>query len=169
VPPPPPTPEERAEIERSWAEIRSRPDALSGIPATPPSPEAGREAELLERALTNSPDYAQAVRRAAVANINEAPPVPRERPQAREARIAAEEARLSDLIEKRRRERLAMREQSNRASQDQAAIAACEARGAQIDASMYSRRSILNLDGAIAGAQARNACIEAYRRTGVMP
>jgi len=154
-----------AEIERSLADIRTRPDSLSN--ARQPLPP--REASLLEDALAGRPDYVQALRRAAEANIAESNPVVRQSPAAREARVRAEEARLSDLIETRRREQVGQRQQQDRAARDQAAVAACQARGAQIDAAMYNPRSILNIDGAAAAAQARNACLDAYQRTGVMP
>jgi hypothetical protein len=164
--------ESMAKIESQMADIRSRPDHLSGLPATPSSPAAAREAELLERAMTASPDYSQALRRAAVANIDEAPPAPRERPQARYQRIEAEEARLSDLIERRRRERLAQRGQQDRAAQAAAARAACDAQASAVGAGMYTPYSPRGgiLGSALAGAinssaaeeQARIGCYRAY-------
>jgi hypothetical protein len=133
---------------------------------------SAREAELLERAMTASPDYAQALRRAAVANIDEAPPVPRERPQARYQRIEAEEARLSDLVERRRREHLAQRGQQDRAAQAAAARGACDAQALAVGAGIYTPYSPRTgvLGSALAGAinssaaeeQARIGCYRAY-------
>ena len=140
------------------------------------NPAAQREAELLQRALTGSPDYTAAVRRAAIANIDanpEAAPASRrsraDAALAREQRIAAEEARLSDAIEQRRRAQLALNEQQGRSARDQQAAATCQARGAQIDAAYYNPRALVNLDGMVAGIQARNTCLEAYQRTGILP
>jgi hypothetical protein len=138
-----------------------------------------REDELLERALTNSPDYMAALRRVAVANIDaEEAPAPTGRrnraaeAQAREQRIAAEEARLSDAVEIRRRSRLAQQDQSDRASRLNAARAACDAQASSVGAGIYTpyspRAGILGsaLTGAIASAsaeeQARAGCYRAY-------
>jgi hypothetical protein len=133
-----------------------------------------RENDLLQRALTNSPDYVQAVRRAAVANVDaEASPAGRQNPQtnaaAREQRIAAEEARLSDAVERRRREQLAQTAQRDQALRNQQAAYSCEARAAQMDAAYYNPRSLLNLEGLAASNQTRQACLEAYSRTGIVP
>jgi hypothetical protein len=132
-----------------------------------------QEDELLERALTNSPDYTAAVRRAAIANVDaEQPPAGRRTPaatQAREQRITAEEARLSDAVEKRRRDRLSQQARSDKAARDQQAIATCRARGAQMDAAYYNPRSLLNLEGMAAGNQAAAACFQAYQQTGILP
>jgi hypothetical protein len=174
-----------AEFDRRTAALRaSNPELFTGRPiGAPPTAEErqkmeadrakrAREDELLERALTNSPDYMAALRRAAIANVDvDEPPAPSGRrnraaeAQAREQRITAEETRLSDEIEKRRRTRLAAEDQRQRSIRDQAAIDACQARGQAIEASMFDRRSILNLEGAIYGAQARDACIQNYMAT----
>lgn len=45
---------------------------------------------------------------------------------------------------------------------DEQARAACLNQGAQIDASMYNPRSLLNLEGAIASRQAAERCWQAY-------
>jgi hypothetical protein len=154
---PPPTPAERQKVEADRAK-REREDAL------------------LERALTNSPDYTSALRRAAVANVDAEQVTPASgrrtrsaEAQAKEQRIAAEEARLSDVVEKRRQDRLNQQAQNQKTARDQAAVSACVARGNQIDAAYYNPRSILNLEGMAAGVQARNACLEAYQRTGILP
>ncbi|MBY0335055.1 MAG: hypothetical protein K2X11_00470 [Acetobacteraceae bacterium] len=125
-----------------------------------------READLLQRALINSPDYTAALRRAAVAAVDARPADPAaarrtaaQRAQARETAIAAEEARLSDVIEGRRREALAARQQQEAQSRQAMAIAACRAQAAQIDASMFDRRSILNLEGAIASRSFFDSCV----------
>lgn len=130
-----------------------------------------REYELLQRALSGSPDYAVAVTRAATANVDGAAAIPlapgERRPpvnqRAREAAIRAEEARLSDAVEVRRRQQLAQDAQQRQGQQDQMAAAQCIALGQQIEASMFSQRSLLNLEGAIAGAQARDQCWAAYQ------
>jgi hypothetical protein len=138
-----------------------------------------REDELLERALTNSPDYMAALRRAAAANIAAEepsdPPARRNRAaeaQAREQRITAEEARLSDAVEVRRRSRLAQQDQSDRLARIHAARAACDAQASSVGAGIYTpyspRAGILGsaLTGAIASAsaeaQARAGCYRAY-------
>jgi hypothetical protein len=167
--------ENLANYERQMADIRSRPDHLSGIPAqAPTSASSPRENELLERALTNSPDYAQALRRAAIANVDAegSPSVRRQPSQVREQRISAEEARLSDVIEKRRRERLAQRRQQDRAAQAAAIRANCDAQASAVGAGTYTpyspRAGILGsaLSGAInstaAEEQARAGCYRAY-------
>lgn len=131
-----------------------------------------RENELLERALTSSPDYTAAVRRAAVANVDgeaavlalDAPRRPAPNPRTREAAIVAEEARLSDAVEVRRRQRLAEQAQQRQREQVQAAEAACIAHGQQVEASMYNPRSLLNLEAAVTGAQARQNCLANIRR-----
>lgn len=127
---------------------------------------AERERELVERALTNSPDYMAALRRAAIANVDGEAALASNRPRtgrARETAITAEEARLSDAVEQRRRQRLAQIGQDRQNQADAQAIAFCNSQGAQVEAAMYSRRSILNLEAAVAGAAARARCIEAYR------
>jgi hypothetical protein len=138
-----------------------------------------REDELLERALTSSPDYMAALRRAAVANVDaEEPPAPAGRrnraaeAQAREQRITAEEARLSDAVELRRRSRLAQQGQNDRAARLNAARAACDAQASSVGAGIYTpyshRQGVLGsaLTGAIASAsaeeQARAGCYRAY-------
>jgi hypothetical protein len=146
-----------------------------------------REDELLERALANSPDYTSALRRAAIANVDaEAPFSPGSRrtqaeiATAREQRIAAEEARLSDAIEVRRRGELAQRQQEQQQQQDKfdrvarlnAARAACDAQASAVGAGIYTpyspRAGVLGsaLTGAIASAsaetQARAGCYRAY-------
>ncbi|MCR0981789.1 hypothetical protein [Roseomonas populi] len=131
----------------------------------PPPPAQARENSLLEDALSGRPDYTAALRRAAEANISEENPVVRQSRAAREARIDAEVARLSDAVEKRRREVLAQHQQQQRSAQDQAAIDACQARGQTIEASMYRSRSLLNLEASAAGVQARDACIQNYLRS----
>jgi hypothetical protein len=154
---------------------------LTPEPDLPPAEraKASRENELLERALTNSPDYMAALRRAAMANVDaEEPSAPTGRrnraaeAQAREQRIAAEEARLSDAIELRRRSRLAQQDQNDRAARLNAARAACDAQASSVGAGIYTpyspRQGILGsaLTGAIAStsaeAQARAGCYRAY-------
>jgi hypothetical protein len=168
------------EYDRKMREIAlNRPELLAPRPASrvEVTPEAaarqGQEDELLERALTNSPDYTAAVRRAAIANVDaEQPPTGRRTPaatQAREQRITAEEARLSDAVEKRRRDRLSQQARSDKAARDQQAVATCRARGAQMDAAYYNPRSLLNLEGMAAGNQAAAACFQAYQQTGILP
>jgi hypothetical protein len=150
------TPEEHARRERERAKT-------------------AREDELLERALTNSPDYASALRRAAAANVDaeaqgRSPRTARRTSQpARDQAISAEEARLSEAIETRRRNRLLERERGAREARDQQALYVCTARGAQMEAAYHNPRSFLNLEAAAAGAQARNACLEIYSRTGTIP
>ena len=124
-----------------------------------------RENELLERALTSSPDYAQAVRRAAEANIAEAVPVVRETRQSREGRVTAEEARLSDAVERRRRERLGQQAQQARFAQDQQAATQCDMQARQVGAGYNNPRSLLNLESAAAEAQARDACLAGHLRS----
>jgi len=174
--PPPPLDESSAVRGAAWQQsIQEAANRdLSG--GKPRSLAEAREAELLERALTGSPDYTAAVRRAAVANVDAAgEPSPAGRrnradvAQAREQRISAEEARLSDEIEKRRRARLAANDAQNRSARDQQAAAACQARSAQMEAAYFNPRALVNLDGMVAGAQARNACLDAYQRTGILP
>jgi hypothetical protein len=138
-----------------------------------------REDALLERAFTGSPDYMAALRRAAVANVDvEEAPAPTGRrnlaaqAQAREQRIAAEEARLSDAVEARRRSRLAQQDQNDRMARANAARAACDAQASSVGAGIYTpyspRAGILGsaLTGAIASAsaeeQARAGCYRAY-------
>lgn len=140
------------------------------------SAKARREDELLERALTSSPDYAAAVRRTATVNIEaETPPAaPGQRrrtepAQAREQRISTEEARLSDAVEHRRRERIAKRQREESWARAEQARAACQARGAQMEAAYYNPRDFLNLEAIAAGNQARNACVDAFNRTGMVP
>jgi len=129
-----------------------------------------RENELLARALSASPDYTAAVRRAADQNVTEeaALPITGRRPpvntRAREAAISAEEARLSEAVEARRRQQLAQRAQVAQTQQDQQMAAQCIALGQQIEASMFNRRSLLNLEGTIAGAQARDNCWANYQQ-----
>ncbi|MDB5415105.1 MAG: hypothetical protein JWR10_3440 [Rubritepida sp.] len=131
---------------------------------------AARENELLERAITSSPDYTAAVRRAAIANVdgvNSAPMLPRGTStnlRARDAAIAAEESRLSEAVEARRRRRLADQAGQRQGQQDQQAAANCINQGQQIEASMYNRRAILNLEAAATGAQARDTCWANYQR-----
>jgi hypothetical protein len=144
--PVPETPEQRSQRERGAARN-------------------ARENSLLEDALASRPDYVQALRRAAVANIDAEPVAGRrELPAARERRIAAEEARLSDLIEKRRRERQQAGKVQDRNRRAEAAAGQCLQLGAQIEASYYNPRSILNLEASAAGAQARNQCIQDLNR-----
>jgi hypothetical protein len=87
----------------------------------------------------------------------------------RESRITAEEARLSDAVETRRRTFIAQSNARDQALRNQQAAYVCEARGAQIDAAYYNPRSLLNLEAMAAGNQARQACLEAYSRTGIVP
>ena len=171
IPPDAPwTAERQSEYERQMADMRSRADALTGSrPVPAPTPQ---EAELLERAITNSPDYAQALRRAAIANVNAEPPLSREGTQARQARIASEEARLSDLIEKRRRDALSARAAQDRAAGLAAARAACDAQASAVGASSYTpyspRAGILGsaitsaMNSSAAEEQARAGCYRAY-------
>jgi hypothetical protein len=151
------TPEQRAQRDREAAK-------------------AAREAELLQRALSNSPDYTAAVRRAAAANVDADFPLMssgktrRSEPaQAREDRIAAEEARLSEAVEARRRTSIAQTNARNQALRDQQAAYTCQARGAQMEAAYNNPRSLLNLEGIAYGAQAQQACLDAYRQTGMTP
>ncbi|WP_431282751.1 hypothetical protein ACQW02_25655 [Humitalea sp. 24SJ18S-53] len=123
-----------------------------------------RENELLERALTNSPDYAAAIRRAAIANVDAEPPQPGRRVP-REQRITAEESRLSDAIEVRRRQRMQTQANIDQTRRDIQAEANCRARGQAIEAAYYDRRSLLNLEAALNGNQAMQECLSAYRRT----
>lgn len=136
-------------------------------PAPVLTPEAARENELLERALSASPDYTAAVRRAAVANVDGSASGSRRpaSPRAREAAIVTEEARLSEAVEVRRRQRLGQQAQQQQAQQDQQAAANCIALGQQVEASMFSRRSILNLEGGFAGAHARDNCWNSYQQS----
>lgn len=155
--------------------------AATAIAAVSPAERAirAREDALLERALTNSPDYTAALRRAAVANVDaEEPSAPASRRnraaeiQVREQRIAAEEARLSEAVEVRRRARLAQQDQSDRLARIHAARAACDAQASSVGAGIYTpyspRAGILGsaLTGAIASAsaeaQARAGCYRAY-------
>ena len=180
------SPETMAAIRRAMAENAAR---ENGIPTTPEDPadlnrrtaRTAQQRELLERALTNSPDYAQAVRRAAIANVDTDTPLPppgrRSRPdfaEAREQRIAAEEARLSDLIEKHRRARLAGLAMQDQAARLSAARGACDAQASAVGAGVqtpYSPRAGI-LGSALVGAinssaaeeQARAGC---YRAQGL--
>ena len=143
-----------------------------------------REGELLERALSGSPDYTAAVKRAATANVDgeaaipAAPGSPR-RPamtaRAREAAIATEEARLSEVVEARRRQRLAEQAMQARSQQDQMAVAICRARG-QVAGSQpvfggFGIAGAINagMQQGWAAANAEAACINAYQQTGIMP
>ncbi|MBP0493038.1 hypothetical protein [Roseomonas indoligenes] len=150
--------------------------ALASGTSTLPTPAQARENSLLEDALSGRPDYTAALRRAAEANISEESPVVRQTRAAREARIDAEVARLSDAVEKRRRERLASDAASAQASQTiaarAAARAACDAQASGVGAGTYTpyspRAGILG--SALAGAmtssaaeeQARQGCYRAY-------
>lgn len=177
------TPEEAAFFRRQAEEepaARARFLALYRPQEPVATPEqtakAARENELLERALTNAPDYTAAVRRAAIANVDAGQPPaqvpPRERQrqtQLREERITAEEARLFDAVELRRRARLADNARADQSQRDQQAAYACEARARQMEAAYYNPRELVNLYGMIQGEQAKQACIEAYRRTGAVP
>lgn len=155
--------------------------AATTIAAVSPAERAirAREDALLERALTNSPDYMAALRRAAVANVDaEEPSAPANRRNraaealAREQRITAEEARLSDAVEVRRRARLAQQDQHDRVARINAARTACDAQASLVGAGIYTpyspRAGILGsaLTGAIASAsaeaQARAGCYRAY-------
>lgn len=85
------------------AEVRARSDREAA--------RAAREDDLLQRAMANSPDYLAALRRAAVANVENAEPDPAGgrgvmQPLNWEQRVAAEEARLTSVIGRRRRELL---------------------------------------------------------------
>lgn len=173
------TPEERARIAAMY-EDDARRRAAAEVALTPgqraqrefDAAKAARENELLERAVSASPDYTAVVTRAAVANVDGAmaiPPAPGERrvpvnARAREAAIRAEEARLSEAVEVRRRQRLGEQAAQRQGQQDRQMAAQCIALGQQIEASMYSPRSFLNLEGAIAGAQARDNCWANYQR-----
>ncbi|WP_140886983.1 hypothetical protein [Muricoccus nepalensis] len=173
------SPEELAAVKADLArrdqeveEYRWRRGGFTG-PVPSGSPSVTQENELLARALTNSPDYTAAVRRAAAANVDAAAfpqsssrQLRTESREAREQRISAEEARLSNLIERRRREQLALRGDEARATRDQQTLYACQARGAQMEAAYNNPRSILNLEATATGAQTRNACLENYQRTG---
>lgn len=166
-----------ADLKASRPELFAQPKSAHTVSLNPAEQaKASRENELLERALTNSPDYPAAVRRAAIANIDEE--ASRTTPNPRRSRITTsvredlvrqEEQRLSDAVEIRRRRKLAENQAQQRAAMDQQAIYACEARGQQMDAAHYDPRSLLNLYGMVAGVQARDACLEAYRRTGILP
>jgi hypothetical protein len=171
----------QAELERSRAAERERQEAAER--ALTPTQRAQRELEaakvtreneLLERAASASPDYTAAVRRAAVANVDgesaipSAPGAPRRaaaNPRTREAVISAEEARLSEAVEIRRRQRLAEQGRQQQGQRDQQAAANCIALGQQIEASMYSSRSLLNLEAAATGAQTRENCWVNYQRS----
>ncbi|WP_338661780.1 hypothetical protein VQH23_16285 [Pararoseomonas sp. SCSIO 73927] len=64
-------------------DIRYGRDLITGAPgfvsrAATPTPAQARENSLLEDALSGRPDYVQALRRAAEANISEQNPTPRE-------------------------------------------------------------------------------------------
>lgn len=143
-----------------------------------------RENELLERALSGSPDYSAAVKRVATANVDgeaaiPTPPGAPRRPamtqRAREAAIAIEEARLSEAVELRRRQSLSQQAAVARAQQDQQAAIICRARG-QVAGSQPAFGGF-GIGGAInagmqqgwAAANAEAACFNAYRATGIMP
>jgi hypothetical protein len=129
-----------------------------------------REDALLERALTGSPDYEAALRRAAVANVGAG------RARDREQRIAEEEARLSDAVELRRRDRLAAQGRAEQAAQANAARAAaqasCDAQAAAAGAGTYRpyRPGLGAIGSGLTGAisssfaeeQARQGCYRAY-------
>lgn len=142
---------------------------LARLAGPPPvvTPEAARENELLERALSASPDYSAAVRRAAIANVDAAGSARRSaaNPRARDAAIGAEEARLSEAVEVRRRQRLAEQAQQRQGQQDQQAAAQCIALGQQIEASMFNPRSLLNIEGSFAAVQARDNCWASYQQS----
>lgn len=169
-----------AEERRKWAEFDAQEAAKRAAAENALTPQqradrefqaakAGREQDLLQRALTNSPDYAAAVRRAAVANVEGPPSVapgarrPALNAKANEAAVAAEEARLSDVIEQQRREMLAAQQQRALFAQDTLAIYQCRAQGAQVGALYYNPRSFLNLESAIAETKARDDCLRAYQ------
>jgi hypothetical protein len=127
---------------------------------------ATRERELLERALSNSPDYTSALQRAAVANVEGPPPRPGVKrstlnPRAKEAAVAAEVARLSDEIEQQRRQAIAAREVREQLSRDARAHHECDLRGRQMEAAYYNPRSFLNLEAVLAGNMARADCMRA--------
>jgi predicted ATP-dependent protease len=166
------TPTQRNEREKQQGEERAARERKAA--------QAKREGELLERALTGSPDYVSAVRRAAIANVDlEVIPANTSRRQQTsaavlEARIAAEEARLSDVIESRRRDALAARAMADQAARISAARASCDAQASAVAASVYtpySRRAGI-LGSALMGAinssaaeeQARAGC---YRAVGL--
>lgn len=125
-----------------------------------------RENELLERALTAAPDYQVAVRRVAIINATEDAPrrAGRSTPPTLAA-IAAEEARLFDAVEVRRRSRLAEQGQQRQSQQDQQAALACINHGQQVEASMFNPRSLLNIEATITGVSARDQCIANYQMT----
>ena len=177
-------PDQLAAIERMRTEAeRRRLDRAAAEGALTPAQRGRRELdaarvtrenELLERAASASPDYTAAVRRAAVANVDgEAaiPPAqgarrrPAVNPRTRDAAITAEEARLSEAVEIRRRQRLNEQAGQMRGQQDQQAAANCVALGQTIEASMFNPRSFLNLEGAIAGVQARDNCWNNYQQS----
>jgi hypothetical protein len=143
-----------------------------------------RENELIERAVSGSPDYTAAVRRAAIANVDGEAAIPQPAgtprraaagPTAREAAITAEESRLSEAVEVRRRQRLADQAATARAQQDQQAAIICRARG-NIAGSQPAFGGF-GIAGAInagvqqgwAAANTEAACFNAYRATGIMP
>jgi len=183
-------PDQQAAIERMRAEdARCRSGGCQARPVEPDSSsltpsqrarrdletaKSSRENDLLERAITSSPDYTSAVRRAAVANVDGEAAIPpaagaprrtATNARAREAAISVEEARLSDAVEIRRRQRLADQGRERQGQQDQQAAANCIALGQQIEASMYRSRSILNLEAAATGAQARENCWANYQQS----
>lgn len=144
---------------------------------------AVREYELLQRALSGSPDYSAALTRAATVNVDDQASLPEQvgarrtvlTPRAREAAIRTEEARLSDAVELRRRQRLNEQAAVARSQQDQQAAAICRARGNV--AGSQPAFGGFGIGGAIAAgmqqgwaaANAEAACFNAYRQTGIMP
>ncbi|MCK8786760.1 hypothetical protein M0638_20520 [Roseomonas sp. NAR14] len=140
-----------------------------------------RETRLVDMAVARAPNLSAEIRKAAEANIDADIMAERAggrtRPVsagARSARITAEDQRLVDRVEALRRSVISGQEQNQiqaqRSARDQAAIQICTYRGQMLDAQVgASNRSILNLEGMIAGVRARDACLQVYQQTGIVP
>jgi hypothetical protein len=143
------------------------------IPEVPLTPEDRRymsyinerirqERELLQRALTNSPDYTAAVRRAAEYAITADPLMMaalRREPHKKAEVVAREEGMISNRIEAQRREVLANQQALDMAQRLQMAVTQCEMRGAQVEASSAQPWRLIDVQSVLLGANAREQCL----------
>lgn len=122
-----------------------------------------REIDLTRLARTNLADMPREILRGAEANLADARSPFDLRANWRPDPVALrqEEVRLRAAIGQRIEANTAAAQANDLQIRRQQAAAMCEGQAAQIEASMFNPRSFLNLDGAIAGAQARNRCLAA--------
>ena len=127
------------------------------------SPRMAREAALVDLAVANSIRLEPEIARVAAQNV--ADKSPGLAGPALNLAVQAEHQALRDRIEARKSALQGSLEQGRK---NQQASAVCSYRGRAVEAQRFGR-GVVNFDGYVSGAQTEQACLDMYRRTGLVP